>query len=340
MYYFMLGVLPLPIPPSSLEITTPSMNTTVTLINDGEINIPKTQGLREISFDFLLPTVNNYPFSMFHIGNYTAALFIEYLKRWKESQYPFPFIVVRMSPAGKFLYFTSIFTLIEDFTFKEDAEEHGLDTLCSIKLKEYKGYGTRTYKVNKNSDGSKTATVKKERSTADRVKKSEIEPKNGETLKSAARREGHVNYSEVYEANGIKEPTINYEATKELIIEDIDPGTWADELSNMNKNVERLTALEEKMETLSPKTSSAINAVNNSSSFVQKQLSNSLVSDYVTGKNMYAAPVEATTSYSANPYEAINLATKLGAEYGKKDYNTLKSVNKFIGGLLNGELWL
>ena len=202
MYYFMLGVLPLPIPPSSLEITTPSMNTTVTLINDGEINIPKTQGLREISFDFLLPTVNKYPFSMYHVGNYTAVAIIEYIKRWKDSQYPLPFIVVRMSPAGKFLYFTSIFTLIEDFTFKEDAEEHGLDTLCSIKLKEYKGYATKRLQVKQNSDGTKTATLKKERSTADRVKKTEIKAKDGESLTSAIKREGY-DPKEVMESNGI-----------------------------------------------------------------------------------------------------------------------------------------
>lgn len=337
MYYFMLGVLPLPIPPSSLEITTPSMNTTVTLINDGEINIPKTQGLREISFEFLLPTVNKYPFSMYHVGNYTAVAIIEYIKRWKDSQYPLPFIVVRMSPAGKFLYFTSIFTLIEDFTFKEDAEEHGLDTLCSIKLKEYKGYATRRLQVKENSDGTKTATVKKERSTADRVKKSEIKPKKGETLKSAARREGHVNYSEVYEVNGIKEPTINYEATKELIIEDINPGTWADELSGMNNNIDKTIALEDKMETLYPKASSAMNTFNNSSSFVQKQFSNSMVSDYFTGKAMYAAPVEATTSVSPNPAKAIMSATYLGAKNtGEGVYSGLKSVNDFIGGLMSG----
>ena len=60
-YYVFLGVIPLPITPAKISITTPSKNQTVTLINDGEINILKTPGLREISFDFLLPQ-NKYPF--------------------------------------------------------------------------------------------------------------------------------------------------------------------------------------------------------------------------------------------------------------------------------------
>lgn len=192
-YKFMLGALPLPIPPSSLSISTPSTNQTVTLINDGEINIPKPAGLREISFEFLLPTFQKYPFEDYRIGNYTAATIINYIRLWKFTQYPIPFIVVRMSPAGKFLYFTSIMCLIEDFTFDEDAEELGFDTKCTITLKEYFFYGTRRIDV-KQKNGQKTATVKNTRSTADRVKKSTVKNKSGETITSAGKREGNSMY--------------------------------------------------------------------------------------------------------------------------------------------------
>lgn len=191
MYYFMLGAMPLPIPPSSLEIKTPSMNKTVTLINDGEINIPKEQGLREISFDFLLPTFQKYPFATYQLGAYTAATIILYLKIWKDTKYPIPFIVVRMTPTGKFLYFTSILCLIEDFTFTEDAEQYGFDTNCSINLKEYKPYGTRRIKLKQAQDGSKTASMKNERNTDNRIRKVEIKRKDGETIVSAAKREGY-----------------------------------------------------------------------------------------------------------------------------------------------------
>ena len=60
-YDFYFGEFRLPVTPASLKITTPSKNETVTLINDGEINIVKKQGLREISFSFMLP-YQKYPF--------------------------------------------------------------------------------------------------------------------------------------------------------------------------------------------------------------------------------------------------------------------------------------
>lgn len=166
-YYFMLGVVPLPITPSALTIKTPSMNKTVTLINDGEINIPKDQGLREISFEFLLPTVQKYPFANYQLGSYTATALIPLLNVWKRTLLPFPFIVARMSPAGKFLYFTSIKCVIEDFEYKEDAEEYGLDMMCSITLKEYKPYATKRIKLKDAPDGSRNTLAQLENTRDD-----------------------------------------------------------------------------------------------------------------------------------------------------------------------------
>lgn len=60
-YDFYFGEFRLPVTPASLTVKTPSKNETVTLINQGEINIVKEQGLREISFSFMLPH-QKYPF--------------------------------------------------------------------------------------------------------------------------------------------------------------------------------------------------------------------------------------------------------------------------------------
>lgn len=190
-YYFMLDTFPLPIPPSALTIKTPSLNQTVTLINDGEINIPKRQGLREISFDFLIPSVQKYPFALYHLGFLNASAWILLLKYVKENAIPFPFIVVRMSPGGKINYFTSIVVLIEDVEFKEDAEEYGLDTMCSITLKEYKPYATKRVEI-KNSSANKpgTAKVQSTRDSSSKVKSSTVTPREGETVVSAAKRNG------------------------------------------------------------------------------------------------------------------------------------------------------
>lgn len=226
-YYFMLSAVPLPIPPSALEIKTPSMNKTVTLINDGEINIPKDRGLREISFEFLLPTVQNYPFAMYQLGSYTATAMIPLLNWWKTTKYPIQFIVVRMSPAGKFLYFTNIKCLIEDFTYNEDAEEHGLDTMCSITLKEYKPYGTKRVKLKEATSAkpgsTKEATVSKTRDTSSKSQPSKITTKKSETIITGARKTGD-GLRTTLDANNIKIPDSIANPT-------VEGNSWMEELS-------------------------------------------------------------------------------------------------------------
>lgn len=203
-YYFMLDTFPLPIPPSALTIKTPSLNQTVTLINDGEINIPKRQGLREISFDFLIPSVQKYPFALYHLGFLNASAWILLLKYAKEYAIPFPFIVVRMSPGGTINYFTSIVVVIEDVDFKEDAEEYGLDTMCSINLKEYKPYATKRVEI-KNPSGNRpgTAKVQNTRSTTGKTNKP---TSKGNTSIEAAKKSGNT-VSDTLNLNDIKAPS-------------------------------------------------------------------------------------------------------------------------------------
>lgn len=187
------------------------MNHTVTLINDKEINIPKKQGLREISFDFLIPCNQKYPFATYHLGNATSTLITSYLWLWKKMQIPLPFIVVRMTPKGNITGFDCILCVIEDFTYSEDAETYGLDINCSINLKEYNPYSTKIVEVKDDGKGHKRAKVKKERSTADRQKKSEIKPKKGESAISASKREGYKP-ADVAKANGYSKPTTSAES--------------------------------------------------------------------------------------------------------------------------------
>jgi hypothetical protein len=209
MYVFLFNYIPLPIPPSSLEIKTPSMNKTVTLINDGEINIPKNQGLREISFEFLLPSVNCYPFAQYNLGmpglgNYTASALIPLLNAWRKLNEPTRFIVARLSPDYKPIYFTNILCLIEDFTYKEDAEELGFDTMCSITLKEYKPYSTKRVKAEapNSKPGSKKGTVEKKRDTTGKKQPDAVQPIKGQTPVSESQKAG-VDFVDLSKHNNI-----------------------------------------------------------------------------------------------------------------------------------------
>jgi hypothetical protein len=167
-YYFFLGACPLPIPPAALSIKTPTLNKTINLINEGEVNILKGDGLKEISFEFLLPAVPNYPFAdytlfgYFKTGRFTTNEYIPVLRDLKSKNKPFPFIVVRTSPKSRRLEYEYVLCTMEDIEFKEDAEEYGFDRMCSVVLKKYVPYATKRIKVEESSDGkpgSKTAKV-------------------------------------------------------------------------------------------------------------------------------------------------------------------------------------
>lgn len=222
-YYFMLDTFPLPIPPSALTIKTPSMNKTVTLINDGEINIPKNQGLREISFEFLIPAVQKYPFATYHLGMLNASAWILLLKYAKSEGIPFPFTVARMTPGGQFNYFTSIVVLIEDVEFKEDASEYGLDTMCSITLKEYKPYGTKRIKLEKSVEGKPgQAKVTNNRSTVGKSQPKKITTQKNETVVTGAHKTGDK-VSGVFDTNDIKIP-------ESITTPEIDTSSWMQEI--------------------------------------------------------------------------------------------------------------
>ena len=145
MYYFYLDKLLLPIAPEKLQLKIGNNNKTLTLINEGEINILKKAKLTEIDFDVLLPNVK-YPFATYNNNFQNASYFLENIEKLKTSEKPFQFIVSRKMPSGKILFDTNIKVSLEDYTITEDVEE-GFDVKVSIKLKQYKDYSTKTVQI-------------------------------------------------------------------------------------------------------------------------------------------------------------------------------------------------
>lgn len=216
MYYFFFGVIPLPITPGALTISTPSLNKTVVLINDGEINILKSPGLREISFEFLLPQ-QKYPFANYDLASdLTATAYVPAIVELKKSKVPFQFIVTRMKPNGDIMFFTNITCQIESFDFEEDAESLGMDVKCNITLKEYKEYGTQSFSIVKTIKDAAVgaavtaavATVTKNRSTASKPAVTSVTVKKGDTLWNICKKylgDGSK-YKEVAKLNKLENP--------------------------------------------------------------------------------------------------------------------------------------
>lgn len=68
------------------------------------------------------------------------------MQQLKDGARPFQFIVSRAMPNGTNLFSTNIKVALEDFTIEDDAGE-GFDVIAGIKLKQYKEYGTKIFKI-------------------------------------------------------------------------------------------------------------------------------------------------------------------------------------------------
>lgn len=137
-YFFYMDNMLLPITPPSMKISVGSHNKTVTLINDGEINILKSPSLIDISFTARFP-MTKFPYSR------TVNSFQSYFNKIKElktNKTPFQFIVIRHGENKIPTWDTDLTVALESFTLKED-HEYGTDVLIDFKLKQYKNFGVK-----------------------------------------------------------------------------------------------------------------------------------------------------------------------------------------------------
>jgi LysM repeat protein len=144
-YDFYLKKCLLPIAPEKLSIKINNANSTLTLIDEGQINILKTAELTDIEFECEIPQVK-YPFATYKSGFKGASYFLDYFEELKTSKKPFQFIVSRTMPNGKVLFSTNIKVSMEDYKITENAK-NGFDLTVKIKLKQYREYSTKTVNI-------------------------------------------------------------------------------------------------------------------------------------------------------------------------------------------------
>lgn len=154
-YDFYLKKCLLPIAPPKLTVKINNANETVTLINEGEINILKKAELTDIEFECRIPQ-EKYPFAVYKSGFRGADYFLDYFESLKMSKEPFQFIVCRKRPTGKRLFDTNIKVSMEDYKITEDAK-NGFDILVKIKLKQWRDYGTKTVNISFNMEKPKAS---------------------------------------------------------------------------------------------------------------------------------------------------------------------------------------
>lgn len=202
---YLFGEL-MPQTPAKLSVKISGKNTTVTLLNEGEINFLKYPGLTEITLPLVFPMLT---------ASKRPDYYLTLLERAKTQRTTTQFIMTRTTPAGQLLFDTNIKVSVEDYTIEENAT-NGLDVSVEVKLKQYRDYCTKTVAIKttvKHNDSKgtpvvkKTATVKTTRPATTAPKVRTYTVKKGDTLWGIAKK---------YYGNGAKYPTI-YNANKDKI---------------------------------------------------------------------------------------------------------------------------
>jgi LysM repeat protein len=194
-----MGSVLLPIAPEKFTLKVKNANKTMTLINEGEVNILKDAGLTEFEFDALIPAVE-YPFAKYDGGFKSPAYFTNYFEELKVSKKPFQFIIVRQMPDGRLLFDNDISVSMESYTVKEEAK-NGFDLVVSFKLKQYRPYGTKIVTVNGNV--ASVQPVREQVNSPAPKQETTYTVQKGDTLWNIAKAfyGNGSKYTKIYEAN-------------------------------------------------------------------------------------------------------------------------------------------
>ncbi|MDO4268686.1 MAG: LysM peptidoglycan-binding domain-containing protein [Eubacteriales bacterium] len=200
-YSVYLGNILLPVTPEAIQVKVKGRNETVVLMDQGEVNILKSPGLTELSFDALLPNIR-YPWAIYPGGFRRAEYYLSALEQLKLSGV-FLLVISRQLPVGTGLYGTSMKVSLEDYTTKEDAGQQGFDVLASLTLKQFRDYGTKTCQISGN-----TALILPVREAATAPSQTSYTVQEGESLWEISKRcygDGS-RYQELQAANNIADP--------------------------------------------------------------------------------------------------------------------------------------
>lgn len=205
---YLFGEL-MPQTPAKLSVKISGKNTTVTLLNEGEINFLKYPGLTEITLPLVFPMLT---------ASKRPDYYLTLLERAKTQRTTTQFIMTRTTPAGQLLFDTNIKVSVEDYTIEENAS-NGLDVSVEVKLKQYRDYSTKTVVIKNSQDSKdnkskKTASVETQRSSSNAPQTKTYTVKKGDTLWGIAKKYygNGAKYTQIYNANKdkIKNPNLIY----------------------------------------------------------------------------------------------------------------------------------
>lgn len=216
-YFMYIQKVVFPVTPSKISIKTENKNKTLTLVDEGEVNLIKTPGLTDIQIsELILPAIQKYPFANYLNDKFrNPEYYLNKLETWKKRKKPVHFKLSRTTPDFQDLLWDTDFDVtIEDYEIIEDVEKYGMDICVKLNMKEYRVWGPKKLKKKNNSkkNSSKAVfTTKKVRSSKDTDKSYIV--KKGDTLMKIAKKQlnDSSQWKNIYTLN---KKTIQAEAKK------------------------------------------------------------------------------------------------------------------------------
>lgn len=192
---FLAGVL-MPVTPAKVNMEISNQNKIITLINGEEVNLLAPGGLKEISFDLLLPGAQ-YPFAVERQYR-PASYYLRLLANLKEKCQPFRWIWTRTDCRGAIIDSENLLVSLEDYQISEDAED-GIDMVVSVKLKAYRACIGRKQTVG--SAGSASSVGSREQEHAPNATSYTVQ--KGDSLWLIAKKQlgDGARYQEIYNLN-------------------------------------------------------------------------------------------------------------------------------------------
>ena len=128
----------IPVNPEEIEINYPSNNATYSVLDVGEIVVPMSPGLTEVSWEGFFPAFYNDPYTT---GNTSPKSIVKALTNAKNNRKVGRLIITRSG-----LFDTNLTCIIEEFSTTDKGGEPN-DIYYSITLKEYRDYSPQTVTI-------------------------------------------------------------------------------------------------------------------------------------------------------------------------------------------------
>lgn len=137
MYHFYLGDMELPLAPEKYTLCLPKRSEVLRLADGTEVSLNRPCGLREISFEMLLPYFADSPLLRNGIRVYKPVYYLNRLAEWAEEAKPRRLIIFRTLPNGTEIFNTNMAVNLLSYQVQE-AADLGFDVRVAVVLQEHR----------------------------------------------------------------------------------------------------------------------------------------------------------------------------------------------------------